>query len=233
MSIKKILPIARKMGETNFLAYKEYIKNAKTLKPGEFVRTSLILKDLTIIDTINFTPNAGEKIDTEGFRNLLREIYKKYFPRAADKDSTKTVSLALSKTAEDSTNSIIEVFTNDKNFKGVGYSFLNFIKKGKEVAIDIENRCEDFALFLKAQVNLKNANLNKKQNLIMDIDPRRDLKLIEKDKDIVLTFQAIPNEDVQKFDVKASLSKEKLEDMFGGGLEKALPELVEKSGFKF
>lgn len=235
MSVQKILPIARKMGETNFSAYKEYVKNAKSLKPGESVRASLVLKDLNIVDTINFTPRAGEKIDTEGFRNLLREIYKKYFPKAADKDSTKTVSLYYEKNAEDSTNTIVEVQTNDKDFNGVGYTFFNFIKKGKEIALDIENRCEDFALYLKAKVNLKNADLKKKQNIDFGTvtELRRDIKISEKEKDMVFTLNDIPNEDVPVFDLQASISKEKLKDIFGGGLEQALPDLIEKSGMKF
>ena len=77
MSVQKILPIARKMGEENFRAYKNYVKTARA---GQNAELKLKLKNLTIIDTINFSTRDGAKADIAGFRNLLREIHKKYFP---------------------------------------------------------------------------------------------------------------------------------------------------------
>ena len=59
------------------------------------------------------------------------------------------------------------------------------------------------------------------------------MRITEKGDDVLITLKAGSNEDVPKFEVEASISKAKLEDMFGGGLEQALPDLVEKSGFKF
>ena len=61
----------------------------------------------------------------------------------------------------------------------------------------------------------------------------RDLKAEEQGENIVFTMDAIPCDDVPKFNLEAGISKAKLEDMFNGGLEQALPELIEKSGFKF
>ena len=49
---------------------------------------------------------------------------------------------------------------------------------------------------------------------------------------MIFSLKATPNKDIPKFELEAGISKAKLEDMFNGGLEQALPELVEKSGFK-
>ena len=114
-----------------------------------------------------------------------------------------------------------------------GRSFYEFVKKGKELAVDIKTGCEDFWLNLQAKANLKDADINKKQNLQINANPLRDLKAEEQGENIVFTMDAIPCDDVPKFNLEAGISKAKLEDMFNGGLEQALPELIEKSGFKF
>ena len=75
MSVQKILPIARKMGEKNFLAYKQYIKSVKA---GQNANLTMNLKNTTFIDTLSFTVRDGQRVDINGFRNLLREIHKKY-----------------------------------------------------------------------------------------------------------------------------------------------------------
>ena len=233
MSVQKILPLARKMGEENFQTYKSYIKNAKTLKSGEFVRAYFLLKDLTIIDTLNFTVKDGEKVDIEGFKNLLREIHKRYFPRANDKDAEKRVFITFSKYADDHTKTEVTVQTDiDKRGEGVGRSFYEFVKKGKELAVNIKTGCEDFWLNLQAKANLKDADINKKQNLQINANPLRDLKAEEQGENIVFTVNTIPSTDIPKFNLEAGISKAKFEDMFNGGLEQALPELIEKSGFK-
>ena len=90
MSVQKILPIARKMGEENFQAYKNYVKTARA---GQNAELKLKLKNVTIIDTINFSTRDGAKVDIAGFRNLLREIHKKYFPRAGSSEAEKTVNI--------------------------------------------------------------------------------------------------------------------------------------------
>ena len=233
MSVQKILPLARKMGEENFQTYKSYIKNAKTLKSGEFVRAYFLLKDLTIIDTLNFTVKDGEKADIKGFRNLLREIHKRYFPRATDKDAEKRVTMTFGKYADDHTKTTVVVQTDiDKYGEGVGRSFYEFVKKGKELAVNIKTGCEDFWLNLQAEANLKDANQKIKQNIRIDAVPYRDLKAEEKGENVIFSLKATPNKDIPKFELEAGISKAKLEDMFNGGLEQALPELIEKSGFK-
>ena len=52
MSVQKLFPIARKMGEENFQAYKQYIK---TVKAGNPAKLSMELKNITFIDTLDFT----------------------------------------------------------------------------------------------------------------------------------------------------------------------------------
>ena len=84
---------------------------------------------------------------------------------------------------------------------------------------------------MQAKANLKDANINKKQNIQINSNPLRDLNSEEKGENVIFTITATPNEDVTKFNLEAGLSKTKFEDMFNGGLEKALPELIEKSGF--
>ena len=234
MSVQKILPIARKMGEVNFQTYKSYIKNAKTLKSGEFVRANFLLRGMTIVDTINFTLKDNEKFDIEGFRSLLREIHKRYFPRANDKDAEKRVTMTFGKYADDHTKTTVVVQTDiDKNMEGVGRSFYEIVKKGKELAVDIKTGCEDFWLNLQAEANLKDANINKKQNMQINANLYRDLKAEEKGENVIFSLKATPNKDVPKFELEAGISKAKLEDMFNGGLEQALPDLVMKSGIKF
>ena len=233
MSVQKILPLARKMGEENFQTYKSYIKNAKTLKSGEQVVARLLLKNITFIDTINFTVKDGEKVDIEGFRKLLREIHKRYFPRVNDKDAEKRVVMTFTKYADDHTKTEVRVQTDiDKKGEGVGHSFYEFVRKGKELAVDIKTGCEDFWLNLQAEANLKDANQKIKQNIQIDAVPYRDLKAEEKGENVIFSLKATPNKDIPKFELEAGISKAKLEDMFNGGLEQALPELVEKSGFK-
>lgn len=233
MSVQKILPIARKMGEENFQTYKSYIKNAKTLKPGEQVIARLLLKDITFVDTINFTVKDAGNADVKGFRNLLREIHKRYFPRAAHKDAEKRVIMTFTKYADDYTKTEVRVQTDiDKYGEGVGRSFYEFVKKGKELAVDINTGCEDFWLNLQAKANLKDANINKKQNIQINAVPYRDLKAEEKGQNVIFSLKAQPNKDIPRFDLEAGISKIKFEDMFNGGLEQALPELIERSGFK-
>ena len=197
------------------------------------MRAYFLLKDMTIIDTISFTTKNNEKVDIEGFKNLLREIHKRYFLRANDKDAEKRVFMTFTKYADDHTKTEVRVQTDiDKKGEGVGRSFYEFVRKGKELAVDIKTGCEDFWLNLQAKANLKDADINKKQNLQINANPLRDLKAEEQGENIVFTMNAIPSTDIPKFNLEAGISKVKLEDMFNGGLEQVLPELIEKSGFK-
>ena len=69
MSVQKLLPLARKMGEENFLAYKQYMK---AVKAGKSANLTMNLQNTTIIDTLSFTIKEGQNTDINGFRNLLR-----------------------------------------------------------------------------------------------------------------------------------------------------------------
>ena len=228
MSVQKILPIARKMGEENFLAYKNYVKLAKA---GKSARAELKLKGLTLIDTINFTVKDNKKADTEGFRNLLREIHKKYFPNVYADDTIKWVNLSYDKLKEDSNITTVKVETMGDNGY-IGASSYRFLKYGNFLSTKISSWCEDFKINLNADMILPGGGTKTKKNLNIGADPRRDLIMNENGDKISFSLKSIPNEDVPKFELEAEVSKEKLENMFNGGLEQALPELIEKSGFK-
>lgn len=228
MSVQKLLPIARKMGEENFLAYKKYVKSAKA---GESTTAELKLQGLTLIDTVNFTLKDGGKADIEGFRRLLKEIHKMYFPRAASNDAIKWVRLAFDKLKEDANITTIKVETVDDN-GGIGASHLRFLKYGKLLSTKISSSSEDFKINLNTDMILPESENKINKNLNIGADPRRDLTVNENGDKISFSLKAIPNGEIPKFELEAEISKEKLENMFNGGLEQALPELIEKSGFK-
>ena len=48
----------------------------------------------------------------------------------------------------------------------------------------------------------------------------------------LLSIEALATTEVPAFEVNASISKEKFEKIFGGELEQALPDLIQKSGMK-
>ena len=54
MSIEKLLPIAKKMGKENFLAYKKFYKNSKLANDQNYI-TTLKLKGINLIDTLDIT----------------------------------------------------------------------------------------------------------------------------------------------------------------------------------
>lgn len=233
MPVKKILPLAKKMGENNFLMFKNYVKNLKTLKPGESEQINLQLKNITIIDTINFTVKNDKEVDIKGFKNLLKEIHRMYFPRAADEDTTKLVSMSYTKNDNHTSTLNVKVDTNDKFYQNVGNSLYKLINKGKELILDLETRCEDFGLKLKAKINLENSNLKEKQNLNINFNRFNSITINEKGDDVILSMSNLPNQDIPEFYLNANISKTKFEHMFSEKFDQALPDLIAKSGIKF
>jgi hypothetical protein len=228
MIVQKLLPIARKMGEENFLAYKNYVKLAKA---GKQARAELKLRGLTFIDTINFTLKDGAKADIKGFRNLLREIHKMYFPRVYAEDAIKWVRLAYDKIKEDANITTVKVETiGDDGY--IGTSSYRSLKYGNFLSTKLSSSCEDFKINLNTDMILPDGETKVKKNLKIGADPRRDLMMNENGDKISFSLKSTPNEDVPKFELEAEISKEKLENIFNGGLEQVLPELIEKSGFK-
>ncbi len=226
MSIAKVLPIARKMGEENFLAYKQYMK---TIKAGKSASLTMNLKDTTIVDTLSFTVRKGQAVDVEGFRNLLREIHKKYFPRAGSGEATKKVTLEHNAISEDNKTTLIETTTSDKNgvFANSIYSFITFNKK---LTAHVDCICEDFRLNFFGIFNLKSQGTKDIPNLSANLP--KGLKFNDCGKKVQLSINALATEEVPIFELNAELSKEKFEKIFGGELEQALPDLIEKSGMK-
>ena len=120
--------------------------------------------------------------------------------------------------------------TNDSGT--IGNSHFRILKSGNFLSTKISSSCEDFKINLNTDMILPEGETKIKKNLSIGADPRRDLIMNENGDKISFSLKSIPNEDVPKFELEAEISKEKLENMFNGGLEQALPELVEKSGFK-
>ena len=226
MSIQKLLPIARKMGEENFLAYKRYIK---TVKAGKNANLTMILKNTTIVDTLSFTAREGQKVDVEGFRNLLREIHKKYFPRAGSNDTTKMVKLEHHVIDENKKTTILRTNTTDKE-GAIGSTESSFTKIDKKLIADVHSFCEDFNMNFFGIFKLKNNDMKNIQSTTVNLP--KSSKIEECGNRVKLSIEALATPEVPAFQVNASISKEKFEKIFGGELEEALPNLVKKSGIK-
>lgn len=226
MSVQKILPIARKMGEENFLAYKKYIK---TVKAGKDANLIMNLKNTTIVDTLSFTVREGQKVDIEGFRNLLREIHKKYFPRAGSSDATKTVKLEHHVVDENNKTTILRTTTTDK--KGViGSTECSFTKLNQKLIADVHSFCEDFNMNFFGIFKLKNNDMKNIQSTTINLP--KSSKIEECGDRVKISIEALATPEVPVFEANASISKEKFEKIFGGDLEESLPNLIEKSGMK-
>ena len=226
MSIQKLLPLVRKMGQENFLAYKQYMK---AVKAGESANLSLNLKNTTIIDTLSFTAKEGQSVDINGFRNLLREIHKKYFPRAASSDVTKKVEIMHSSLNDGNKITIIGTETSDKDGI-IGKSAYAFYKIKEKLTVDISSRCEDFSMYFFGIFKLKNNDLDNIKSTTVNL--RNGTKIDDSGDRVKLYIHPHATPEVPAFEANASISKEKFEKIFGGELEEALPDLIKKSGFK-
>ena len=226
MSVQKILPIARKMGEKNFLAYKQYIKSVKA---GQDANLIMNLKNTTFIDTLSFTVRDGQKVDIEGFRNLLREIHKKYFPRAGSGNATKIVKLEHHVLDENRKTTILKTDTTDNNGI-IGFTEGSFTKLDKKLISQVQSVCEDFRMYFFGIFNLKNNDMKNIQNTTINLP--KGSKLEDCGDSIKLSINALATQEVPALEGFISISKEKFEKIFGGELEQSLPDLIEKSGMK-
>ncbi len=227
MSIHKLLPLARKMGEENFLAYKQYMK---AVKAGKSANLTMNLQNTTIIDSLSFTVKDGKKADIEGFRNLLREIHKKFFPRAASSDTIKKVEIMHNSLDYGDKITIIGTETSDKDGI-IGKSAYAFYKIKEKLTVDISSRCEDFSMNFFGIFKLKNNDLNNIQNTTVNL--RKGIKIDDSGDRVELHMHPLATPEVPAFESHASISKENFEKIFGGELEEALPDLIKKSGMKF
>ena len=227
MSMQKLLPLARKMGEENFLAYKQYMKSVKA---GKSANLSLNLKNTTIIDTFSFTVKEGQNTDINGFRNLLREIHKKYFPRAASSEAIKKVEIMHSSLNYGDKITIIGTETSDKDGI-IGKSAYAFYKIKEKLTVDISSRCEDCSMNFFGIFKLKNNDLNNIQSSTVNL--RKGIKIDDSGDRVELHIHPLATPEVPAFESHASISKEKFEKIFGGELEESLPDLIKKSGMKF
>lgn len=227
MSIQKLLPLARKMGEENFLAYKQYMK---AVKAGKSANLSLNLKNTTIIDTLSFTAREGQITDINGFRNLLREIHKKYFPHAASSDAIKKVEIMHNSLDYGDKITIIGTETSDKDGV-IGKSAYAFYKIKEKLTVDISSRCEDFSMNFFGIFKLKNNDLNNIQSTTVNLG--KGIKIDNSGDRVELHIHHLATPEVPAFEANASISKEKFEKIFGGDLEESLPDLIEKSGINF
>ena len=226
MSVQKILPIARKMGEGNFQAYKQYMKAVKT---GNSANLSLNLKNTTIIDTLSFTVREDQKVDINGFRNLLREIHKKYFPRAGSSEAIKKVEIIHNSLDYGDKITTIDTETTDKDGV-IGKSAYAFYKVKEKLTVDITSRCEDFSMNFFGIFKLKKNDLNNIQNTTVTLP--KGTKIEDNGDRVNLHIHALATPEVPAFESHVSISKEKFEKIFGGDLEQSLPDLIKKSGIE-
>lgn len=226
MSVQKLLPLARKMGEENFLAYKQYMK---AVKAGKSANLTMNLKNTTIIDTLSFTIKEGQNTDIDGFRNLLREIHKKYFPRAGSSDTIKKVEIMHNSLDYGDKITIIGTETSDKNGT-IGKSAYAFYKIKEKLTVDISSRCEDFSMNFFGIFKLKNNDLNNIKSTTVTLP--KGTRIDDSGDRVKFHMHALTTPEVPAFEAHASISKEKFEKIFGGELEEALPDLIKKSGFK-
>lgn len=223
MSVQKLLPIARKMGEENYSLYKNFAKNVKA---GKSQNLTMDIKGITLIDTISIT--GKENFDVEGFRKLLKEIHKIFFPRAASPEARKKVNIKFDKPNKDNSTTIISTETFDK--KGIiGLSSYKFIKDGKKCIADIKSTCEDLRIGLSAVLNLKEFNLDKKQSFLLNYKNIQHEQYGERIKFILSTYYT---KDIPDFNMEIDMPQKMMEKMFGGDFDKIFPQLVKKSGFK-
>ncbi|MBE7711069.1 MAG: hypothetical protein E7Z92_02895 [Cyanobacteria bacterium SIG31] len=227
MSLQKILPIARKMGEENFLAYKQYIK---AVKAGKDANLTMNLKNTTIIDTLSFTVRDGQKADIDGFRNLLREIHKKYFPRAGSSETTKIVKLEHHILDSDNKTTLLKTNTTDNNGV-IGSAEYSFTKLGQKLIANGYSFCEDFSINFFGIFKLKNNDMKNIQNATIKLP--KSSKIEDCGDKVKLTLEALATPEVPALEANAFISKEKFESIFGGELEQMLPDMIEKSGMKF
>ena len=227
MSVQKLLPLARKMGEENFLAYKQYMK---AVKAGKSANLSLNLKNTTIIDTLSFTARDGQNADIDGFRNLLREIHKKYFPRAGSSEAIKKVEIMHNSLDYGDKITIIGTETSDKDGI-IGKSAYAFYKIKEKLTVDISSRCEDFSMNFFGIFKLKNNDLNNIKSTTVTLP--KGTKIDDSGDRVKFHIHALATPEVPAFESHASISKEKFVKIFGGELEEALPDLIKKSGMKF
>ena len=227
MSIQKLLPLARKMGEENFLAYKQYMKSVKA---GKSANLSLNLKNTTIIDTLSFTERTGEKADIDGFRNLLREIHKKYFPHAGSDEAIKKVNIKHNSIDDKrkSTTITTETFVKDSI---IGKSEYVFTKLNDKLVADVRTFCEDFSLKFSGVFKLKNNNAKNIQNTTVNLP--KGFKIDNTGEEVSISLNALATPEVPIFELDASISKEKFESLFGDDFKNILPDLIKKSGMKF
>ena len=227
MSVKKLLPIARKMGEENFLAYKKFAQNVKKAD-GQQYTTTLNLVGVNIMDTISITPKDGMTVP-KGIKELLKEIYAMYFPRAASQTAQKDVTLTSQRFNKDSFISTIEATTSDKNGI-IGKTVLNLKKAGKQLETNIETFTEDVKLKLSSILNFDGLKPNERKQINL---PWHSLQITELKNDIKISLNPPATKDMPKLNLEAILPKKMIESFFNGKFENSLPSLAEKVGFQF
>ena len=226
MSVQKILPLARKMGEENFIIYKNFYKNSKIFN-GKNNTATLNLKGFNIMDTVSITLKDKEKLP-KGFMELINEIYKKYFPRSASNDAKKTVILSSQKFNKEHFNSSIVSVTEDKN--GVfAHGFLRFEKNKNDITANLESSCEDVLFRLVTNIKLPKFSTNGRYNI--DLKPTKNILFEQKDNRTKISISSNPTKEVPFLGIQLEAPNKMLESIFGGELEDALPELIKKTGF--
>lgn len=228
MSVQKILPIAKKMGKENFLTYKTFCKNSK-LTDGKNYMTSLELKGINIMDTVDITLRNKEELP-KGFIEVIKEIYKKYFPRSASNEAKKTVVLSSQKHDNDHINSSIVSVTEDE--KGLfAHGFLRFEKKGSNLTANIESSCENVLFRLAAILNLPNKNANGRYDINLKLDSKNNILFEKHDDKVKISLSPSPTKEVPYLGIQLEAPNKMFESIFGGELEETLPDLLKKSGF--
>ena len=226
MSVQKILPIARKMGEENFNIYKNFYKNSNLFDGKNYVAT-LNLKDFNIMDTVNITLKAKEELP-KGVIEIIKEIYKKYFPRSASNEAKKTVVLSSQKFNKEHFNSSIVSVTEDNN--GIfAHGFWRFEKNKNDISANIESSCEDVLFRLVANINLPKISSNGKYNI--DLNPTKNILFEQKDNRTKILISHNPTKEVPYLGFQLEAPNKMLESIFGGELEESLPKLMKNIGF--
>lgn len=229
MSIQKILPVARKMGEENYAAYKTFKKNSK-LVDGKIYSTTLNLTGVNVMDAVDITLKDKEKLPT-GIMNLAKAVYKKYFPRSASEDAKKTVILSSQNFEKDHVNRSITTVTEDKD--GVfANGFLHFEKNKNNITANIESSCEDVLFRLSTIIDLPEKNSNGKHNVNLSLGSAKNMLFEEKDGRTKISLNAQPVKEVPLFGIQIEAPNKIFESIFGDDIENSVQDMIMNGGIE-
>ncbi|MBE7703860.1 MAG: hypothetical protein E7Z89_07415 [Cyanobacteria bacterium SIG28] len=229
MSIQKILPVARKMGEENYAAYKAFKKSSKQMD-GKIYSATLNLTGVSLMDTVDITLKDKKKLPT-GFMDLAKAVYKKYFPRAASEDARKTVILSRQNFEKDHVNRSIVTVTEDKD--GVfAHGFLHFERNKNNITANVESNCEDVLFRLSTIIDLPEKNSKGKHNVDLNLSSAKDILFEEKDGRTKISLTTPPTKEVPFLGIQIEAPNKMLESIFSDDIENSIAEAMVEAGIK-